>query len=299
MKLIIEQFRKELVQLATYKQDTVKNYISLLYKYFQYAENILKIDPLLSQSKHLRQWMDINQKLYSPSRMTHYRAALKHFFEFLVKIGINQNNPADALLPIRKNKSNKNQPLSNETLFKLLRSIKQEKWSDQRNFIMTSILWALGLRVNELVSLKLRDFESQHDPDCKIGLLRIHGKNNKERALFVVDKLYYNLMQYLSHPQSPKKLSDPLFPSIKNKTISKDRVRNILKIYAQNAGLKQHITPHVLRHSFATHMYEQGIPIDAIEAMLGHENQAETSIYIHVSDKIKKQTLENITIEEK
>ena len=299
MNQIIERFRKELLELAVYKDKTVSNYIALLYLYFQYAQNILKINPIQSQTKHLRGWMEKRQKHYSPSRMTHHRAALKHFFGFLVKIGINEDNPADALLPIRKKKSNLNQPLSNDIVMKLLRSIKREKWTDQRNFIMISILWALGLRLNELVTLKVGDFEPEHDPENKIGLLRVYGKGDKQRALFVVDKLYNNLINYLNHPQSPKIKSLPLFPSLTNTQISKDRVQRSLKEYAKKATITQRITPHVLRHSFATEMYKHGVPLYAIEAMLGHENKAETSIYIHVPDTLTKQALENIRIEEK
>ena len=163
--------------------------------------------------------------------------------------------------------------------------------------MIISILWALGLRLNELVTLKVRDFEPNHDPANKTGLLRIHGKGDKERALFVVDKLYTNLVSYLKHSQSPKKKSEPLFPTQINKAISKDRVQRLLKESARKAGITQRITPHVLRHTFGTEMYHQRVPLDAIEVMLGHENEAETSIYIHVSDELEKQALENITIE--
>jgi integrase/recombinase XerD len=71
----------------------------------------------------------------------------------------------------------------------------------------------------------------------------------------------------------------------------------MMKEYAHSAGISERITPHVLRHSFATEMYHQGVPLYAVQAMLGHENQAESAIYIHVSDELEKQALENITIE--
>lgn len=296
---LVEQFRKELLAIYTFQEDTVQNYISILYRYVAYAKEHLNIDPLTATSKNLRDFMDIHRKDYSHSRLIHIRSALKHFFTFLVKINKIQENPAEALFPIRKPKSEKNQPVSKITAFKLIHTIDRTKWIGERNFIIVSIFWALGLRLKELTSLKVRDFEPNHDPQNKIGLLRVHGKGNKQRALFVVDKLYINLVHYLNHPESPKKKSDPLFPVQNNKAISSDRVQRMIKEYTHNAGISERITPHVLRHSFATDMYHQGVPLYAIQDMLGHVNKAETSIYIHISNELEQQALENITIEGK
>jgi len=297
MQDLIEQFRKELLAIHSFKQDTVQNYISLLYRYVDFANEHLEIDPLKSTTRNLSDFIDLNRKDYSHSSLIHIRSALIHFFAFLVRTDIIPENPAEALFPIRKQKSDKNQPISRETAFKLLHAIDRTKWIGERNFIIISIFWALGLRLNELITLKVRDFEPGHDPENNIGLLRVHGKGDKQRALFVVDTLYAHLVHYLNHPESPKKKSEPLFPVQKNKTISTDRVQRMIKEYAASAGICERITPHVLRHSFATEMYHRGVPLYAIQAMLGHENEAESAIYIHVSDELEKQALENIAIE--
>src|SRR4030067_3082373 len=225
---LIELFRKELLAIHTFKQDTVQNYISLLYRYADYANEHLKINPLKSTARDLRHFIAVRRKDYSHSRLIHIRSALRHFFAFLVKINIIQENPAEALFPIRKQKSDKNQPISSEIAFELLNVIDRTKWIGERNFIIISIFWALGLRLNELITLKLRDFEPDPDPEKNIGLLRIHGKGDKQRALFVVDKLYANLVRYLNHPESPKNKSDSLFPVQKNKAISTDREQRII-----------------------------------------------------------------------
>ena len=179
----------------------------------------------------------------------------------------------------------------------MLRSIDQATWIGKRNYLIIAMLWTLGLRLNELTSLKVSSFEPEHDPQNRIGLLRVHGKNKRQRALFIVDKLYDTLTSYLEHPQSPRKKSDPLFPIQGGKAISNNRVQRMIKEYAQKANIKERITPHVLRHSFATEMYHQNVPLSAIQSMLGHSSIAETSIYIHVSDRLQKQALEKITIE--
>ncbi|GAH73432.1 unnamed protein product, partial [marine sediment metagenome] len=201
---------------------------------------------------------------------------------------------ADAIPIIRKKTSERNKPISKDIAFKLLRSIDQATWIGKRNYLIIAMLWALGLRLNELTSLKVSSFEPEHGH--RIGLLRVKGKNRKQRALFVVDKLYDTLVEYLNDPQSPHKKNAPLFPVEKGTAISNDRVQRMIKEYCSKASIRERITPHVLRHSFATEMYHQNVPLSAIQSMLGHSSIAETSIYIHVSDQLQKQALEQISI---
>ena len=299
MQAIIEQYKKELLQVAQYSVETVTNYIYCIYEYIDYAKKQLNINPLKAKAKHIWLWMAaLKQKGISPSRLIHHRSALKGLFELLIKMNKIDQNPVDAILPIRKRQSDLNQPIATEVAYKLLRSIDQSSWLGERNFLIISILWALGLRLDELRNLKVGDFETNHDPQNNIGLLRVHGKDKKQRALFVVDKLYTNLQKYLNHPQSPSEKLQPLFPSkySKAKAISTDRVQRMIHEYAQKAGIEERITPHVLRHSFATEMYHQNVPVEDIQTMLGHDDIADTAIYIHVSDELKEQALEHITI---
>nr|WP_232507947.1 tyrosine-type recombinase/integrase [Desulfobacula toluolica] len=121
---------------------------------------------------------------------------------------------------------------------------------ESRNDFILSLLWALGLRVSELTRLVIGSFEPGHG--SKIGLLREKGKNKKQRALFVVYKLYDNLVAYLAHPKTLKFKKDPMFPIEKGTAISTDRVQIKLRQYCKKAGITERITPHVLRHSFAT-----------------------------------------------
>jgi integrase/recombinase XerD len=165
--------------------------------------------------------------------------------------------------------------------------------------MIISMLWALGLRISELTGLKVGSFEPYHDTENKTGLLRVRGKNKKQRALFIVDKLYDNLIDYLSHEKSPKKKKDPLFPVESGKAISNNRVQKKIKEYCKEAGIKERITPHVLRHSFATEMYHAGVPVEAIQAMMGHDKKTETSVYIKVSDSFKEEALTLLTLRER
>jgi integrase/recombinase XerD len=299
MQTYIDAYRKELLNINNFAPDTVKNYLSCLSQYFEFARDHLKIEPLQTKSKHLKKWMaSLKAQGMCRSRLIHHQSAIKRFFAVLIKLNVLKRNPAQALFHIKKPKSELNQPINQQTAVQLLRAIERNTWLDERNFIIISLLWALGLRISELTSLKVNSFEPEHDPGNRIGLLRVRGKGNKERALFVVDKLYDRMITYLAHPESPKDIDKPMFPTtLKNKAVSPDRIQRMMKQLLQKAGITERITPHVLRHTFATDMYTQNIPIDAIEVMLGHTTTDETSIYIHVPEIMKKQALETITIQ--
>lgn len=300
MQSLLKAYHKELSDVAGFAPDTVENYEICLGKFFDFATGQLNIDPLAATAKELLTWMThLKGQGLSRSRLTHHKAALKHFFGLLVKQKKRQDNPAKLLFTPRKKKSNRNQPISPAIIRKLLRTMKRDTWIDERNFMIISMLWALGLRIAELTSLKVASFEPEHEPENNIGLLRVPGKGQKERALFVVDKLYNNLIHYLSHPETPKQKTYPMFPihNNKSKAISTDRARSMIAEVTTAAGIKLYITPHVLRHSFATHMYEVGVPVSDIEAMLGHTSTDETSIYIHVPEARKRQALDKIRLD--
>jgi len=298
MTTIIEQFRNELLQLALYQDKTVATYISCIYKYFDFVKEQFHIDPIKTEASPLHQWLThLKQTNVSNSYLIQHRSALISFFTFLVKMNVINNNPTDGLVPIKKVISDLNQPITKETAFKLLTALDRTTWIGQRNFMIISCLWALGLRRQELTNLKIHDFDPNYDPNNKIGLLIVNGKGKKQRALFVVDKLYDQLINYLNQPQTPKRKFVPLFPNKKGSMLSGNHILKIVHQTAQQAGITQRITPHVLRHSFATEMYRQQVPVADIQVMMGHETEAETALYIHVPDELKKQALEQISLE--
>jgi len=293
-------YHKELADIAGFAPDTASNYEICVRKYFDFATHQLNIDPLQAGGRDLLKWIThLKKQGLSRSRLTHHKAALKHLFGLLVKQKERKDNPAVLLCTPRKKKSDRNDPITPDITLKLLRSMKRDTWLEQRNFMILSMLWALGLRIAELTSLKVANFEPEHEPENGIGLLRVQGKGKKERVLFVTGKLYSNLVGYLQHPQTPKQKTSPMFPihNSSNKAISTDRARRMLQEVTREASIKMRITPHVLRHSFATDMYTNDVPVDAIEVMLGHTTTDETSIYIHMPRARKKQALTKITIE--
>ena len=297
MIALIDEYKKELISIAYFAEETVQNYVSCIISFIEYCKDNLKIEPAKCQGHHILGWItEIKKTGVSSSRLQHHRSALKSFYAFLSKIKVIKKNPASAIPIIRKKRSELNKPISKEIAYKLLRSIDKSTWIGRRNHLIISMLWGLGLRLNELTSLMVKSFEPGHGK--RTGLLRVKGKNRKQRALFVVDKLYDTLIEYLDDPQSLNKKDAPLFPVEKGTVISNDRVQRMIKEYCSRANIKERVTPHVFRHSFATEIYHQNVPLSAIQSMLGHSNIAETSIYIHVSDQLRKHALELISISE-
>ena len=305
MNTLIEQFRKELIDVALYRNDTVATYITCIYQFAAFMKENGSVDPVQTTASHLKQWMmHVKNTGISNSRLSHYKCALTAFFTFLIKIERIETNPADALFPLRKTKSERNQPIDRDTAHKLLNAVDRSSWIGERDFMIISCLYALGLRRQELANLKIRDFDPNFNAPGKIGLLIVHGKGRKQRALFVVDKLYDKLVAYLKRPVDNTHVNlkcnpkhRPIFPSRYGATLTGDHIWRIVTQAASQAGITQRVTPHVLRHSFATEMYQLSTPLEDIEDIMGHETNAETAIYIHVPEAMKKQALERISLQ--
>jgi integrase/recombinase XerD len=296
MIALIDLYRKELLKVNGFAASTVETYTLSIKAFCRFAKNEIKTDPVNVKGPQLLKWiLYLKNTGLGYSRIENHHYALKSFFEFLKKAGIINTNPAQALPLLITRRRQVTKPISTQDAFKLLDSFDQSSWHGLRNYTMVSLLWTLGLRTSELTTLKVRSFETGHGK--RIGLLRVRGKNKKQRALFVVDRLFDKLTCYLAHPKAPNKKHAPFFQAdTKTTAISNSRVQRIVKDQAKKAGIIAAVTPRVLRHSFATEMYHQNIPLSAIQAMLGHDSIADTSIYIHVSDQLKQLALDSILI---
>ena len=297
---LIDEYHYELEKVSGFADRTIENYVSCIVTFSEWLGIKYHLSPIDAEGTHLCDWIKKVKGLgVGFSRLEHHRSALRTFYAMLHKMKIVDRNIADAIPVLIKRRSSNVMPVSESTVNRLLEAVDQSTWTGKRNYMIISVLWALGLRISELTGLKVGSFEPYHDPDNRTGLLRVKGKNKKERALFVVDKLYDNLMDYLAHEKSPKKKKAPLFPVESGKVISNSRVQKKIKEYCKDAGIEERITPHVLRHSFATEMYHAGVPVEAIQAMMGHDRKTETSVYIKVSDTFKEEVLTMLTLSER
>jgi integrase/recombinase XerD len=164
---------------------------------------------------------------------------------------------------------------------------------------MIALFWALGLRLSELLNIRKKHFKmiDQHN---KTGLLTINGKGRKQRSLFVVERLFDAFCEYVKPLNADALLfSSPTKPQhIDGSTV----IRRINK-HLKTAGLGEfsaswngRITPHMLRHSFATEMYHANVPLEDIRQMMGHESLRDTTIYIHVAEEKLNQALDLLTL---
>ncbi len=295
MIALIDLYRKELLNVNGFSPSTVETYTLSIMAFCQFVRDELQSDPLRVKGPQLLKWiLHLKNTGIGYSRIENHHYALKSFFAFLKKSGHIPSNPAEALPLLITRRRQITKPVSTRDAFKLLDSFDQSTWHGLRDYTMVALLWTLGLRTSELTALKVKSFQTAHG--IKTGLLIIRGKNKKQRALFVVDRLFEVLIRYLTHPLSPRKKLAPLFPGQPDTAISNNRVQRMVKDQAKKAGIKAAVTPRGLRHAFATEMYHQNIPLDAIRNMMGHDSIADTSVYVHVSDKLKQLALDNIRI---
>lgn len=214
---------------------------------------------------------------------------LKIFFRFLQKRQHIEIDPAEPLLS-PKTSAKLPETLNAQTVAKLLTSIDPEKKLGRRDLALLELFYASGLRLSELCGARL-EYLDQED-----HFLRITGKGNKTRLVPVGGKALGALDRYLTVERPTlisKKTSSHIFLSIRGGPLSPDRVRQIVKERAKQAGIEQNIYPHLLRHSFATHLLENGADLRVIQELLGHADIATTQIYTHVDQKRLKAVHKN------
>ncbi len=203
---------------------------------------------------------------------------LKVFFRWLVTKGLLEMDPAEPLLAPRPDMTLP-ETLHASELVKLLDSIDSSVPLGRRDLAILELFYSSGLRLSELCKarLEMMDFEE--------GFLRITGKGGKTRIVRVGHKACEAIAVYLTNERPDlvtKKTSSHIFISVRGGPLSPDRVRQIVKERAKLAGIDQNVYPHLLRHSFATHLLEGGADLRVIQELLGHADISTTQIYTHV-----------------
>ena len=212
-------------------------------------------------------------------------SALRAYFLHLIQRGVRDTNPL-AQLSNPKISAPLPKTLSEAQVESLLDEPSHDDPLEMRDKTMLEVLYATGLRVTELVSLQLSNVSLQQ------GVVRVIGKGNKERLVplgeAAVDLLYAYLKQ--SRPELLKQQSDILFPSRRGTQMTRQTFWHRLKHYALRAGIKADLSPHTLRHAFATHLLNHGADLRVVQMLLGHSDLSTTQIYTHVA----KQRLQSI-----
>jgi integrase/recombinase XerC len=200
-------------------------------------------------------------------------SSLKAFFEYLVQSGQIRVNPADTV-SFPKLEKTIPQFLSIDDIFHLLDSIKSDTWFAKRNLAMFETFYSTGMRVSEIEGLNIEDI------DFKRQMIRVSGKGSKERIVPVGERALTAIEKYR------RGLKEKFIPVFVNKfysRLSSRSIRRILDKLVKDCQLNIPVSPHTLRHSFATHMLDSGADLRGIQEILGHVSLSTTQVYTHVS----------------
>lgn len=255
--------------------NTYKSYRYNLIKIASHFENQSLID--LTED-------DIREFLYRDEDKSrtkaHYLTVLKSFYDYMTDTNVITINPCKA---IKSPKLERNLPkyLTIAEINELLNiTLKEPK--DYRNKAMLELLYATGMRVSELLDLKLYNYYEEED--C----IKVMGKGSKERFIPLSDIAIKYLKLYLNEYRKfilNTKQSDYIFVNYNGNRMSRQGFTKILKKIAQDSKITKEISPHIIRHSFATHLLNEGADLRVIQELLGHENISTTEIYSHVSNE--------------
>ena len=276
----IEEYINSLVAELHLSMNTKETYSISLYKYQEYLKkkNIIYIDKIdrddiISFLDHLK------KEDLTPQTIAHYLTVIKNYHKFLIQNEYLKDNVAKS---IERPKLVKKLPnvLSIEDVVKLL-DIKGTSAFDIRNKCMLELLYGTGLRISELLSLTINDIDTFN------ATVRCIGKGDKERIVPINDYIIESLDNYLNVRGEllKNKTTKELFLNKNGDALSRKGFFKILKQLLLEKGLDPNVSPHTLRHSFATHLLEYGADLRVIQEMLGHSDISTTRIYTHITNK--------------
>lgn len=287
MDELVTEYTTYLASEKMKSSNTIQSYGSDVLNYLYYLQNVKGITDIKNvTTEDVKNYLAYLKKMgYSPSSSSRALSTLKSFHKFLVLEHYIKHNPT---LSISTPKIDKKLPnvLSVEEVMMLLNSLNDDTPYNARNRAMIEVMYGTGLRVSELVNLKLNELH------LTSKMISTTGKGSKERIVPINDYASKVLRDYIVkyRPELVKNGKDNNFIFLNNQgqPLSRQSFFLILKRLAKDAGVEKEISPHTLRHSFATHLLEAGTDLRYIQEMLGHENISTTQIYTHLSkQKIK------------
>ena len=224
----------------------------------------------------------LKERNYAVTTLARKVAAGKSFFNFLLSEGRIKTNPMDNISSPRVGKALPSTLSLSQVRELLLQPAKSEKPEAKRDKAMLELLYASGMRVSELVNLNLGDVDTEK------GYVRPFGKGSKERMVPVYPQAAHSAREYIDDVR-PRFVHDSdqkaLFVNQRGERLTRQGFWQILKEYARQAGLEGRVTPHTLRHSFATHMLNGGADLRSVQELLGHANISTTQIYTHLTSE--------------
>ena len=278
------KFIDEIENEKHYSDLTIKGYLADLTVFIEYLNenNIKKFKDIEYNSirMFIKYLYDLNYKNTTISR---HISALKSFFKYLKLNNIISNNPCTLISNPKKEKRLPKYLNYNDTE-QLLNAFDNSNYIGLRNSLILEILYSTGIRVSEITNIKFKDINMSDKT------IKIKGKGNKERYAYFGTKCFKLIKEYCknSYPKLNKYNLEYLILSKTGKKINERQIRDIVDEAATLSHIDMKISPHVLRHTFATHMLNEGADLKSVQELLGHENLSTTQVYTHLSnDRIR------------
>jgi integrase/recombinase XerC len=292
IKNLIRSFLESLETEKGYAKNTCRGYRKDLEEFVSYlvdnrfseknrrmpGRDLIAIDDV--NGIHIRGYLGYLHKKNKKSTIARKLSAVRSFFKFLVKRGVIEDNPSESILTPEQEKTIPAY-LPVDEMFRLLDSIRADNILDVRNRAIFETLYSCGIRVSELVGM------NNIDVDSKGETIRVLGKGNKERIVPIGQKALDAIQVYREQLNREWGLevdhSGPLFLNKNRGRLSARSVARILEKLLKACGLLTPVSPHTLRHTFATHMLDAGADLRAVQELLGHKSLSTTQRYTHVS----------------
>ena len=268
-----------------YSKNTLLSYMNDINKFNEYIKNK---DFKKIEKKDVISYLDNERKKGMKDRtLSHNLIVIKNFYKYLYRIGEVKESPIQTI-ELPKLKKALPHVLSVEEVDKILDIELNDKY-DYRNKAMLELMYSSGLRISELVNLKIQDI------DLSENIVRVCGKGSKERIIPIGDYATNYLKIYINEYRRgfiKKQVNDYLFLNSRGNNISRQALFKLIKQIIRDKNIKKDVSPHTLRHSFATHMLENGADLRSIQELLGHSDISTTQIYTHVSNRVLKENYE-------
>ncbi len=264
-------------------KNTIANYTLDIEKLCLYLEqNALAVSPIKITEETIQQFIYAISKDVNARSQARIISGLKSFFSYLIFEDYRTDSPMELIEAPRLGRKLPD-TLSVQDIDNLIAAIDLSKLEGERNRAILETLYGCGLRVSELVSLKISDLFFDE------GFIKITGKGDKQRFVPISEVTQKYILLYKdiirSHLQIQKGHEDTLFLNRRGKQLTRAMIFTIIKDLAVAINLNKVISPHTLRHSFATHLLENGADLRSIQLLLGHESITTTEIYVHLDRK--------------
>lgn len=279
----LEDFKSYIIAEKNFSKHTAKAYCSDILSFLVWMDEQSCEDINFSK---VREYLHFIQKFnYKKTTIARKIASLRTFYKYLYRERKVDSNPAMNLTNPKRPKSLPKFLTPNE-VEQILNNTKIETPAGYRNRTILELLWATGMRISELSGLNFGDLNLEHNE------IRVFGKGSKERIILVTDRAKNFLERYIESARAlipkgfpvPDKSEDsPVFINNTGYRLQTRTVRNVINEVVEKINLPKHVTPHMFRHSFATHLIENGADLRVVQELLGHASISNTQIYTHVS----------------